>query len=85
MGELERLRDLERRVAQLERQMEMLFQDKGLSKPPEPEIDAYVLELVKRNRIIEAIKEHQRLSGEELKRAKMYIEDLQKRVKHGEL
>ena len=88
-----RLASLERRVAALEKLIRDLsingeinlnladYQDSNQGSG----VDPTVLDLIQRNRKIEAIKAQRELTGWGLKQAKEYVDDLEARLQRGDL
>lgn len=89
MEDYERIARLERRVKDLERQVAKLMELNGMQASTwgsdDPGIDPKVLQLVKDGRIINAIKEYRTSTGVDLRDAKRFIDDLQERVRRGDL
>lgn len=96
----DRIEQLERRIERLEHAVQLLGRGVSLDfKFDEEPVgglggaatfgagqpDAQVLDLIRFGRKIEAVKAYRELTGVGLKEAKEHVEDLQERIKRGEL
>jgi ribosomal protein L7/L12 len=70
---------LQGRVATLEAQMQVLLEHLGVHNDSPGNTDARLLELVRANQLIEAIKLYREQTGIGLKEAKSAVDDLKRR------
>ncbi|WP_330334659.1 ribosomal protein L7/L12 [Streptomyces sp. NBC_00536] len=68
-----KITSVERRLARLERKMDLLLDHFGVEEPPIPGMER-VHELLRQGKKIEAIKVHRQLTGEGLKESKDAVE-----------
>lgn len=82
------LYQLAARVKKLERKLELLMENLGVSVEwDEEEDDTFpdVTDLVRQGKLIEAIKLYRTYTGADLKAGKIYVDQLTERIKLGEL
>ncbi|MGF1504148.1 MAG: ribosomal protein L7/L12 [Anaerolineae bacterium] len=86
MRDKDRIAELERRVDELEQQMRRLLKDRGQPVRPSGEaVDPVVLDAIRAGRKIQAVKAYREQTGAGLKAAKEAVEELERRMKRGEL
>jgi ribosomal protein L7/L12 len=73
-----KVEELQGRVATLESQMQVILEHLGVARSPDGDLHDQLLELMRSNRKIEAIKVYREHTGLGLKEAKDFVEDLER-------
>jgi len=71
-----------RRLSRLEAKLDVLLKHEGIRFDPFSDVPLPVVDALRRGKKIEAIKEYRAATGAELKEAKDYVEELQRRAPH---
>jgi ribosomal protein L7/L12 len=72
--------ELQGRIATLEAQMQVILEHLGVAGKSDDPFEARLLELIRANQKIEAIKRYREKTGLGLKEAKDAVEDLERRL-----